>query len=236
MPEPIDQSRQTNEIFVDFGTIEDHTLNENLTCEMKEIVAVSYRYVFFALPVVSGDRHGLILLARFTDSTKQTFFPYSTSYGRVHRIDSIDETKNGTITLRKGDDVMVIDVHANDTCKRSQFKKLREDVDEITGKLFTSSDYPFPFDWGCDILGQNVSFCKDLKKNQCDLSRAGPDVCIEMATGKTKRCPANTQISAMTGFFQDAVPIISAPVSSIESMIVKREHIANIIIPCFRDK
>ncbi|KAJ8018359.1 hypothetical protein HOLleu_43686 [Holothuria leucospilota] len=235
LPEPIHQSRQTTEIFVDFATIEDHTLNENLTSEMKEIVAVSYRHVFVAMPFVSGDRHGLILLARFTDSTKQTFFPYSTSYERVNRIDSIDETKNGTITLRKGNDVMIINVHANNTCKRPDFKELREDVDEITGKLFTSSDYPFPFDWGCDILGQNVSFCKNLEENQCDLSRAGSDLCIEMTTSKTKRCPATTQISAMTGFFQDAVPYISAPASSIESMIVDRKHIANIIFPCFTD-
>ncbi|KAJ8025832.1 hypothetical protein HOLleu_33495 [Holothuria leucospilota] len=224
---------QEAEIFIAYIVMEDLTLSEELSCEMKEKVAVNSSHVFISVPFVSGERHGLLLVAHFTDSRKQTFFPYSTNYDRVSRIDSIDETDSGTVTLRKGNDVMIMNIQSNVTCHRDEVKELREDVDEVIGKLVSSTDYPLPFDWGCDILGESVSFCETLRKNQCGLGRAGSDVCIEMTSRNSKRCPASMQILSMTGLFQDAVPYLSTPASSFEGVWVDREHGTNIVFPCF---
>ncbi|KAJ8049545.1 hypothetical protein HOLleu_02330 [Holothuria leucospilota] len=221
------------ELFISMFTIADHTLNEELTCDMKEKVAVNYVYVTVALPILSGKHHGLIFLAHFTDAKKQTIFPFGTNYERVNRIDSIEELEDGTIILSRGDDVMIMNVYHNVTCEPDQWEKTRHDFDEATAKLFLASDYPVQFDWGCNLLGHDVSFCKDLQENECGLSRAGPDVCIELTTSKSKRCEMNMQISTMTGFFQDAIPYLSAPVYNIEGTWVDREHGTNIVFPCF---
>ncbi|KAJ8044271.1 hypothetical protein HOLleu_11688 [Holothuria leucospilota] len=220
-------------LFLGHAVIHDHTLS-GLSCEMKERVAASYDTVNVALSFVSGGQHGIILLDLFTDSDKDVFFPYSTNWNHVHYIDQIEEAENGTITLRQGNDVMVLNTHHNYTCSKSQHYDVREEFNEITGESFTSTDYPLAFDWGCDVFGDEVDFCDILKQNEKDLKKAGSNVCTEMTiTYQSKRCSATLAIQQMTGFFRNELPYFSAPSKRFEAEWVDREHGAGIVFPCF---
>ncbi|KAJ8044274.1 hypothetical protein HOLleu_11692 [Holothuria leucospilota] len=221
------------ELAIGYYVIHDHTLN-GLSCKMKERVATSYRLSAVSMPIVRGGQHGFVLLALFTDSDKDVFLPSSTNHNHIMYIDEIEETEDGTITLRHGDDIMVMNVQYNDTCGDNQSQNVGEDFDKLSGKQFTATEYPLPFDWGCDILGDNVDFCDILKQNKKELEEAGSNVCTEMTTSShSERCPATMGLQEITGFFRTALPFLSAPVESFEGEWIDREHGGGIIFPCF---
>lgn len=222
------------EVTIAYFVIHDYTLN-GLSCKMKEKVATSYRVAAVSVPFVTSGRHGIIILALFTDSDKKVFFPYSTNHDHITYVDEIEETENGTITLRHGNDVLVMNTQHNNTCDENQRQHVEEDFDKILGKQHTATEYPLPFDWGCNVLGDDLDFCDILKQNKNDLEKAGPNVCTEMTiTSQSKRCPATMELKEITGFFSNTLPFLSAPVESFEAEWIDREHGGGIIFPCFQ--
>ncbi|KAJ8044275.1 hypothetical protein HOLleu_11693 [Holothuria leucospilota] len=220
------------EVDIGYFVIHDHTLN-GISYKLKEKVATSYRLAGVSVPFVSGGRHGFLILALFTDSDKKVFFPYSTNHDHITYIDEIEETEDGTITLRHGNDVLVMNTQHNDTCGDNQRQHVRQDFDKILGKQVTGTDYPLPFDWGCDVLGDDVDFCDILKENKNELEKAGPNVCTEMTiTSQSKRCPATMEFQEITGFFRNALPFLSTYFGSFEAEWIDREHGGGIIFPC----
>lgn len=237
VPEPANDDKlydtsRFGEVYVAYSLLHDHTLS-SLPCNIKERVAISYCLVTIWLPFVTDRQHGIISLVQFTDSDKEVFFPYNTNSEDIIYINEIQETKDGKITLRRDNDVMVMRTHQNQTCRENQRQHVGKDFDKISGKSFTTTNYPLEFDWGCDVFGDKVDFCNVLKQNENDLKGAGANVCTEMTiTSYSKRCPTTLEIQEMTGFFRNVLPFLSVPVESFEAEWVVRDHGAGIIFPC----
>lgn len=218
------------EVALAHNVVHDHTLR-GLSCKLKENIAVSYSLVTVALLVVNAEQLGIIILARFTDSDKKVFVPFNTNWKDIIYIDEIRESEDGVITLRQGNDVMVMNSQHNETCRRSDIPK---DFDKLSGKSILMSNYPFPFDWGCDVLGDEVYFCEILKQNESYLKEAGSNVCIEKTTTyHSKQCPAYLAIRDMTGFFRKELPFFSAGDESFEAEWIDIVDGAGIVFPCF---
>ncbi|XP_071813046.1 uncharacterized protein [Apostichopus japonicus] len=180
----------------------------------------------------------MLLLASITDSRKTVLDPYSTSHGMTTYIDSIQDSGNGTVTFRNGDDVMVMTFQDDATCTDYEQRVIEENFpgsSDDPKSMFLVSSYPNRFDWGCDSVAANFSFCRKLKERECELSRFGNDVCGVYSTTDVKRCPSSMQFEKLTGSFRDVIPLSTefGPITSIESESIHVNHDVGIMFPCF---
>ncbi|KAJ8039689.1 hypothetical protein HOLleu_13770 [Holothuria leucospilota] len=152
-----------------YGNFTDEGLTRDLSDDLKEQVATSYRYFDANIPVVTGNcNHGVLSLCLFTDSTKKVLFPYHSTVNDVTQVDSIEETDDGTVTIRLGDDVMVFRVQRDVKCDFNEKENIGKVFDKVLGEVITTTSYPSRFDWGCEILGSDVSICKVLNDVRCE--------------------------------------------------------------------
>lgn len=234
LDEHSDSSGQA-QIFVTLVTIEDITLKEELTDDMKDNVATKYIFLTVGIPFLSGQRNGLLFGNAITDSHKHVLNPYFTNHQAIKRVDRVNVGNNGTVVIYKNDDVIVLNIQDGKECKAKGGRRILKDFDEITGKGI-ATNYPLPFDWGCDLVqSKNVSFCQILKESSCDLHRAGVNVCTTESTSISKRCRATLTFLNITGIFKDELLSLlsNAPVTSSEAEWIHREHSAGILFPCF---
>lgn len=215
-------------------TITDHTLAAELSNELKEQVATSYRLVAVVIPVVLGgnEKHGVLTDYIFTNKTKKKVLSsYVINYKAITQVDIVEED-NGTVRIRLGDDVMVYQVGETFNCKGESF--VGEDFDKVLGKIVTTTDYPLSFDWGCELLGSQISFCQALQDVECELAAVGGDVCTLSSTYSSQRCPITVTIVNMTGKFRDMFPFLAETIrtESFEAEVIVREHTTGITFPC----
>ncbi|KAJ8045075.1 hypothetical protein HOLleu_08004 [Holothuria leucospilota] len=209
----------------------DDILREELPYHLREKIATDFSIFSIKIPTVIGGEHGFIPIATFTDSEKTVLF-YHTSYKNVKKIDTIDETENGTVTLRYGDDVMVLQIEGD--IVKCHNENLEADFDAVEGKLLKMTDYPREFNWGCDLLGDDVGYCRTLREHRCELKRLGGDVCVLTHSPISERCSSFMRIERLTGFFRDAafLPNEATPIESFEAGWLKRKHEMGIQFPC----
>lgn len=224
------------ELDVLFSTITDLTLDNELTSELKDRIAVEYSYIVFSLPFISASKRGTLPLAIFTNSTRDVLLPYNTNTQIIERVDQIEMTDNGDLYMTKGDDVMVLNIqYANELCDKAAQQSMKHDIDELIGKMDYVTDFPMPFDnWGCGRLFEDVSYCKVFRDYQCQLRRAGSDVCTQESMLFSKRCPMSMTLINATGYFRDVAPYLPAalPQTSFEGDKFAEGHSAGIIFPC----
>ncbi|PIK51543.1 hypothetical protein BSL78_11570 [Apostichopus japonicus] len=108
----------------------------------------------------------------------------------------------------------------------------------VIGIPFTKDDEPGlsdAFDWGCDRLGDDVSFCRTLAPYMDDITDAKGDVCTEVTTVSSQKCSAEMEIRNMTGIFRDAAPFLADTVPSVAvgAAWVDRGHSFGLVFPCF---
>ncbi|KAJ8039676.1 hypothetical protein HOLleu_13756 [Holothuria leucospilota] len=233
VPHSVYNSSWKGEIFLFQGTITDHTLANELTSYLKEQIATTHRFLSVGFPVVMGEdeRHGLLYLRILTDSKKKIIHPYSTSIREVTHLDSMEEEEDGTVTIRIGDDVMAYTTQDEVNCQGK--KNVGKDFDKLHGKIVTLTSYPLPFDWGCDVMGSQISFCQALEEVKCELAAVEGDVCLRLSTSSSERLPASMKVTNMTGIFRDMFPYLAetVPTESFEAELTDREHATGITFP-----
>ncbi|KAJ8039662.1 hypothetical protein HOLleu_13735 [Holothuria leucospilota] len=201
---------------------------------MKEQVATSYSLFSVVIPVVLGakEKHGVLPLHVFTNSTKKVLPPYFTNCQDITYVDSIEEKDDGTVTIRLGDDVLVYWVQKE--VKYEGQNKVGKDFVKVFGEVIAATDYPLPFDWGCKFWGSHISFCQALHEVQCELAAVEGDVCALTSTSSSERLPTTTKMVNMTGIFRDMFPVLAetVPIESFEAELAKIEHITGITFPC----
>ncbi|KAJ8039732.1 hypothetical protein HOLleu_13828 [Holothuria leucospilota] len=221
---------QQGEVALYYLTITDHTLADELPNCLKEQVATIYQHLIVSLPVIIGtsEEHGVMSLHLFTNSTKKVSVPLVTSSSEVTYVESIEEEENGTLTFLLDGDVMSIQVQ--EKLKAKDEMSVGKDFDKINGKVITATNYPLPFDWGCELFGSHISFCQVLKEVSCDLAAVEGDVCALSTTSSGERSPASMKIVNMTGIFRDMMPYLAeaVPLESIEAESISREHASGI--------
>ncbi|KAJ8039683.1 hypothetical protein HOLleu_13763 [Holothuria leucospilota] len=218
-----------------YGNITDKGLAGDLSNDLKGQVATSYRYFDALIPVVVGNgNHGILSLRLFTDSTKKVLCPYHTTVNDVTQVDSIEETDDGTVIIRLGDDVMVFRVQRDVKCDFNETEKINKDFEQVIGKIIPTTSYPSRFDWGCQFLGSDVSFCKILNEVRSELAAVEGDVCTLTSTTASKRCLATFTIDEMTGIFQELLPLLAeiVPCESFEAESIKTDDTTGITYPC----
>ncbi|PIK49518.1 hypothetical protein BSL78_13623 [Apostichopus japonicus] len=180
------------ELDVLFSTITDLTLDNELTSELKDRIAVEYSYIVFSLPFISASKRGTLALAIFTNSTRDVLLPYNTNTQIIERVDQIEMTDNGDLYMSKGDDVMVLNIqYANELCDKAAQQTLKQDINELAGKKNYVTDFPMPFDnWVVQIV-RRCHYCKVFRDYQCQLQRAGSDVCTQESMLFSKRAPCH---------------------------------------------
>ncbi|KAJ8039731.1 hypothetical protein HOLleu_13827 [Holothuria leucospilota] len=109
-----------------------------------------------------------------------------------------------------------------------------KDFDKVYGKTIAFTDYPMSFDWGCALLGSQISFCQVLNNVRCELTTFGGDVCALISTSSGERSPTNMKIVNMTGTFRDMFPYLAeaVPSESFEAETINREHSSGIKYSC----
>lgn len=227
-------TNSTTEIDIIFFEADDFTLRSELSCEMRENVAVERNGIAVQIPYVSGSEHGAVLDVAFVEGNEKYFSPYSTNMGIVKGVDIIEETEGGVVTLYKGHDVLVFEIQKDAECLQKEEQVLAQHMQEVIGKTFHATSYPLPFDfWGCSSLGWNVSFCQVLKEKECEIQRFGGDVCTITKFTKAHFCPANFTLVNATGFFREELPFFTTfPLESLESATYSNEHSNGIVYPC----
>ncbi|KAJ8039661.1 hypothetical protein HOLleu_13733 [Holothuria leucospilota] len=212
--------------------VTDYTLAAEMSNDLAEQVATSFRLFVVALPVVFGvsDKHGALPLHEFTNSTKKILDPHFIHYSYITQASSLEEKDDGTVTIRLGDDIMVYQVQDKVKCKTKC--KVGKDFDETIGDIVTN--YPLPFYSGCELLGSQISFCLVLQDVQCELAAVGRDVCVFTSTISSERCATTMKIVNMTGIFRDMFPFLAEifPAESFEAELIDREHQTGIMFPC----
>ncbi|KAJ8039670.1 hypothetical protein HOLleu_13748 [Holothuria leucospilota] len=221
------------EIAFVYGSITDQTLADELSNDIKEQVATSYNIFTVDISVVLGtkEKHGVLSVHVFTNSTKKIIPPYFTNCKDITYVDSIEEKDDGTVTIRLGDDVMV---YWWQEVKSKDQNKVGEDFEKVFGEVIAATNYPLPFDWGCQFWGFHTSFCQALNEVQCELTAVGGDVCALTSTSSSERLPTTTKIVNMTGIFRDMFPFLveTVPIESFEAEVAEREHTTGITFPC----
>ncbi|KAJ8045002.1 hypothetical protein HOLleu_07917 [Holothuria leucospilota] len=230
-PQSSYDTSQYGEIIIVYLKYTDHILREELPCHLRDQIATSFSIFSVHVPILTDGEPGFIPVATFTDSDKTVVY-YQSSYKDIGTLDSIDETEDGTVTLRRGDDVIVlptggdiVECHENST---------GADFDRVTGKLLKSTNYPQEFNWGCDLFGDDVGYCRVLRQHQCELQRLGGDVCVLTHSPVSERCASFMRIERLTGFFRDAMflPTEPTPIESFQAQWIKRDHEMGIEFPC----
>ncbi|KAJ8022089.1 hypothetical protein HOLleu_39481 [Holothuria leucospilota] len=179
------------------------------------------------------EEHALLNLCLFSNSTKKITNPSGTNTsGELIQVDRIDEADDGTVTIGLGDDVMVYQVQ--DDVKCNSESKVGKDFDKVTGEVIKVTNYPLSFDWGYELVGSEISFCKHSDGFRCELERMGGDVCSLMSVTLSKRCPANMKIVNMTGVFRDMIPFLAetVPNESFEAELIDRQISTGMVYPC----
>ncbi|KAJ8039734.1 hypothetical protein HOLleu_13831 [Holothuria leucospilota] len=186
------------------------------------------------MPVLVGEteNHGLLYLHLLTNNTKKVLIPYATSNNEVTYIDSIEEEEDGQVTLRLGVDSMTFQVQ--DAFKDSSEKNVGRDFDKVIGKFITTTNYPLSFDWDCQLLGSQISFCQVLNEFWCKMAAFAGDVCAVTSTSSSKRLPTTMMIIKMTGKFREMFPYLAetVPCKSFEAESFDREHTTGVVYPC----
>ncbi|KAJ8022085.1 hypothetical protein HOLleu_39477 [Holothuria leucospilota] len=222
------------EVLLTSLTITDNTLAAELSDELKEQVSTSYQIFSVFLPVVTGmtEKHAMLNLRHFTNSTKKVTYCFGTSTTGFTQVDSIEQGNDGLVTFRLGDDVMIY--QAQDEGKCNGETEVGKDFDKVSGKIVTITNYPLSFDWGCELVGSQISFCKLLDGFRCELARVGGDVCTVTSTILSERYPATMKIVNMTGVFREMIPFLAEtiPNESFETEFVDRQHSTGIVYPC----
>ncbi|XP_071814264.1 uncharacterized protein [Apostichopus japonicus] len=232
--------RRFGEIGIYFGDVTEVIPTvEHTYCQAEDHIE-SFRRLGVVLSVVRSDAllPTMLLLASITDSKKTVLDPYSTSHRMTTYIDSIQDSGNGTVTFRNGDDVMVVQIQDDQSCTEKEQNLLEENFPGSTdpSSHIAFSSYPNVFDWGCDDFGSNFSFCAKLKERECDLNRFSNDICGVYSTTAVKRCPSYMEIQDVTGFFRDIIPLSmteSEPIRSIETESIDVSHEIGLLFPCF---
>ncbi|KAJ8032489.1 hypothetical protein HOLleu_26030 [Holothuria leucospilota] len=187
----------------------------------------------------NGTKHGMVQTSILSDSLEIVLHPYITNYQDLKQIDRMEETRDGTIFMYKGDDVMTLNIQYDKECQQVESDTLRNDFVKLTTNNHVTTSYPKPFDWGCESLGLNVSFCEKIQEHRCGLERAGSDICTTKIMTRYQPCPATFSIINMTGFFQnEIVPFVSAselPLVSFEAEWLNSTQSAGLVFPCFKD-
>lgn len=223
------------EMIVSLQTVQDLGLcqAEISRQEHRRLPSTEAKYAVFGVLVVAEDgTRAIITVARFTDAKGQLAIPYTTNVKTIRRIDSI-EMAGGHVILRHCDDVMNITTNHDESCDDD--RTVAEDFAKVEAGDIHITDYPAPFDWGCDILSDDVSFCRELQPLMGDILGTNGDVCTTMSTTKSTQCPADMAITSMTGVFRSTLPFLaeSVPIQSIEAEWLDREHGIGIVYPCF---
>lgn len=211
----------------------DFTLRQEIPPRLLSDVTTDGTLAALALPVVASDgSHATIMTASFSDASSRFVSSYLTSVPAVRYIDSIDVGED-YVTLRHGCDEMHVTAEHEDSCHDDT--DVGEDFDRVIGNDTRLSNFPARFDWGCDILGNEVCFCRRLGAFAGAIEEANGDVCTKMSITKSRRCSANMRVERMTGIFRDAMPFLAdlVPVQSFETEYVERDHGMGIVFPCF---
>ncbi|KAJ8036801.1 hypothetical protein HOLleu_17440 [Holothuria leucospilota] len=213
LPQAPYNSSIQGEVILTSLTITDDTLKTELPDGLKKEVATSYYIFGVVLPIVIGmkEKHASIPLRVFTNSTKKITFVFGTSSSFITQVDSIEEANDGTVTIRLGDDVMTYQVQ-DDAVKYNGDTKVGKDFDKLAGKEIIVNNYPLPFDWGCELLGSEISFCQHLDEYHCEIAKFGGDVCTVTSTSLSKRSPTIMKIVNMTGIFREMIPFLAETV------------------------
>lgn len=216
-----------------YVTITDHTLADELPDTLQERIAITYQSFVVTVPVIVGtiEKHGLLNLDILTNSTTKILPPFATSTNDYTFVDAI-VGEDDTVSIRRGDDILTLQVQKD--VKTIGKWNVGKDFDKVTGKVTATTSYPLSFDWGCDLLGSEISFCKALSKVSCELAAVGGDVCAVTSTSSSKRSPATMMIVNMTGIFRNMFPYLAAkvPFESFEAERYDREHTTGITYPC----
>ncbi|KAJ8039674.1 hypothetical protein HOLleu_13754 [Holothuria leucospilota] len=215
---------QEGEILLFYGNITDLTLANELTNDLKEQVATTHRSLTVMMPVIIGntEKHGILYLRIFTHSKKKIIHPYSTSIQEITRVESMEEEEDGTVRLQIGDDVMAFKVQ--DGANDRSGKNVGKGFDKVHGKILTLTSYPLPFDWGCDFIGSQISFCRALEEVRCQLAAVGGDVCLQIATSSSERLPGSMKVTNMTGMFRDICEASTIPSFTSDNILASRER------------
>lgn len=83
---PYNVSYQGEAVFF-HSIVTDETLAAELWSDLKDQVATSYRLFVVGIPVLFGvtEKHGVLLVKGFTNSTKQVLNSFFTNYKDVHK-------------------------------------------------------------------------------------------------------------------------------------------------------
>lgn len=218
---------ESGEISFGVQTFEGHSFQKD-----SKLVQLSTTAGFVGLPVVTQDGdHVLIILTYFTDAETPYGIPYLTNIDNVQFIDSI-EIGIDHVILRNCDDLLNITYQRDELCVNNQ--TIAEDFDDVYGSAVSITSYPAPFDWGCDVLGEDVPFCRSLEPHMSDIVGSNGNVCTTTSTTKSKRCQANMAITSMTGIFRSMLMYLAetVPAKSFETEWIDREHGIGIAFPC----
>lgn len=211
---------------------EDLSLPSELFPELQCQVEIVANIAVVFIPVITscGSKVGL-LIASYTDAKKVLYSPYVTNVDTFIYIDSI-EIENGYLVLRRDDDLMEVAMQHDEICTNNG--ELEKDLVHIEGTDIHSSSYPLQFNWGCDHLGNNVSFCRVLEPYTEDIQETNSDICVTMSTPASRVCSADMEITNMTGIFRENAPFLanSLPNAAFESLWLIREHMLGIVFPC----
>lgn len=217
-----------------YVTLTDHTLADELRSCLKEQVATSYQLLLVSLPVLVGmtEKHGLLSLHTFTNSTEKILVPYGTNNSGLTHVDSIEEGDNGRVTLHLGDNIMAFQVQQE--VKANDGNNVGKHFDKLSGKVISTTSYPLSFDWGCELFGSQVSFCQILSEVRCELAALGGDVCTMTSASSSARSLTTMKVINITGSFQEMFPYFAetVPSESFEAEFFEREHTTGITYPC----
>lgn len=178
----ITMSYCTREIIVVYGTVDEDVTH--LSCDLQDqLVTTSYRSLFFGVPYVRNGNHGILHIVKMTPSENRLTPPLLANDD--YRINVDGES----VTIRTGNDVMMLSILANAACHTDTNAGI--DFDHVHGINLTFTCYPKRFDWSCgSTLDWDTGYCRVLKENLCQIERFDGDVCIHATTRTSIRCPS----------------------------------------------
>lgn len=220
------------EVQVAVFEIDDFTLNRELSPGSENQATI--RGVAFQVPYVSGSEKGVLIYHSFHESPADVFHPYPTNKDVITKVDRIDESEDGYVTVHKGNDVLTLQVLQEAECSKNMEKIIAQKMSDVVGKTFHVTTYPLPFDfWKCDDLQWNVSFCQVLKEHQCEIRRFGGDVCTQAKITREHYCPAKMTLVNATGYFLQELKFFSSfPLDSFAGDSYSKVHSNGVLYPC----
>lgn len=193
----------------------------------------TFKFVWMLLEVArrKDGRQMNQVLAIFTDGPHPAFNPLLTG---VIDIDSITE-KDGTITLRDGEDVMVLQI-PNQMCNDGDDEaKIQDEWRHVRDNLWTS--FPSPLNLSiCDQLGWDSSpFCLTLSREHSLLHDDNGDFCVRFTPTITKRrCKSYMRLVEATGIFSaKALVGKDVPREMFDVEWLEGDRSFDIVYPCF---